>query len=116
VTDPAAVVTITGCIPSVPAGIVNTCVVLVFAPSVALTPPTVIEVTPVRLVPVMVSMAPPESAEEVMLIAETVGVAANVGLVEMVVRKVERTTKTSDLAVLAMVKCLAITLPDLCTR
>ena len=59
VTEPPAVVTTTSRAPAVPAGVVTTTDVEVLVPSVAAAPPMVTDVTPDRLVPVIVTDVPP---------------------------------------------------------
>ena len=57
---PPAVVTRTLTVPAVPAGVVQVAVVLLtMTADVQATPPTVMPVAPVRLVPVMVILVPP---------------------------------------------------------
>ena len=73
--EPPAVVTTTSRAPDVPVGVVITIEVEVLAPSVAAAPPTVTLVTPVRLVPVMVTEVPPVAGPEFGEIVPIVGAA-----------------------------------------
>ena len=73
---PPAVVTKTLAEPAVPAGVVAVMLVELFTVKlVAATPPIVTEVAPVRLVPVMVILVPPEVKPLVGKILITVGAA-----------------------------------------
>ena len=75
VTEPPAVVSTTSRAPAVPAGVVITIDVDVLLPSVAAAPPMVTEVTPDRLVPVMVTLVPPAVGPEFGEIVPMVGPA-----------------------------------------
>ena len=75
VTLPPAVVTTTSLAPAVPAGVVAVIVVELLTENVATLPPMVTAVAPVKLVPVIVTLVPPESEPLVGEILLTIGAA-----------------------------------------
>jgi hypothetical protein len=64
----------------------------VLLPKVAATPPTVTDIAPARLVPVIVSSVPPRTESPVNVIFETVGAAA---CAEFMKKKLATITRTA---------------------
>ena len=72
---PPGVVTTTLAVPALPVGVTQLAVVLLFTMSLKqATPPNVMAVAPVRLVPVMAMDVPPKVLPVAGLMADTVGV------------------------------------------